>query len=48
MSNDILELVKIALPILLTALVARLQRRRDLKAIERGEKKPSDFHHFIK
>ena len=48
MLTHIMELVKIALPILLTAIVARLQRKRDLKKIEAGEKKPSDFHHFIK
>jgi len=43
-----MELAKVALPVLLTALFARLQRKRDLSDIENGKKKPSDFHHFIK
>ena len=47
-TQQLFELAKIALPILLTAMFARLQRKRDLKKIETGEKKPSDFHHFIK
>lgn len=48
MNQQLFELMKIVLPIIITAIAARLQRKRDLKAIESGEKKPADFHHFIK
>lgn len=48
MTNNEFEVVKMTLPILLTAILARLQRKKDLKDIQRGKKKPTDFHHFIK
>lgn len=48
MTNNIFELLKVTLPIILTAVVARLQRKKDLQDIESGKKKTSDFHHFTK
>lgn len=46
MQENLFELLKIITPIIATAIVARLQRKRDLKDIETGKKKVSDFHHF--
>lgn len=48
MTQILIEITRIVLPVIVTDLAARLKRKKDLKDLESGRKKTSDFHHFIK